>query len=334
MSIHKVSGKKIKRKTNYIIFDMEWNELMPYQLDRQNKIGFPLSGEIIEIGAVRMDYQGNIRDSYSTLVRPSFIDRMHPHVERLTGISLDMLQKERRFPEVAEEFHQWCGSHAVLLSWGTSDRQVLAENLRLHNLPRHWVRPWFDAQILFGRFCLDEYEQYGLARACEYMGIEMDDEDAHRAVNDAMYTAKICSRIPFARGVRDYSYHGAIGPLEFRPTVAYYCFDGYRNRNDIWKDPAVTDIYIEKTDSHLALTEPERYRRNTTVALGMDRTGKRYLVRWKVYQYFQRKKKVFAVGREVYRAVPELIYWYREISKQNRNRRIKHRANRNPTFRD
>ena len=39
---------------NCIIFDLEWNEIVPYQLAMQNEIGFPLSGEIIEIGAVRM----------------------------------------------------------------------------------------------------------------------------------------------------------------------------------------------------------------------------------------------------------------------------------------
>ena len=45
---------------NCIIFDLEWNEIVPYQLAMQNEIGFPLSGEIIEIGAVRMTGDGDL----------------------------------------------------------------------------------------------------------------------------------------------------------------------------------------------------------------------------------------------------------------------------------
>lgn len=324
---------RVNAGTNYIVFDMEWNELLPYQFGRQNRIGFPLSGEIIEIGAVRMNERGDIRDTFDALVKPSFLARMHPHVERLTGIRWEALQKAKPFVEVIEEFHDWCGEQAVLLSWGTSDRQVLAENLRLHNLPRQWIRPWFDAQIIFGRCCLEEYEQYGLARACEHLGIPMD-EDAHRAINDAMYTAEICKRLPLARAVRDYCFYGSVGPLEFRPTIAYYYFDGYRSKEEIHEDAAVTEIYLKDIDSKLALTEPERYRRNATLALGMDRFGDRYLVRWKIYQYRFHNEQIYSVGREVYRAVPELVHWYREISAQNRNRRIKHQANGNPVFRD
>lgn len=317
---------------NCIIFDLEWNELVPYQLAMQNEIGFPLSGEIIEIGAVRMTGDGDLSDRFDRLVKPSFLRRMHPHVKRLTGITWEMLQEEDDFKTVMTEFNRWCGDDALLLSWGTSDRQVLAENLRLHHLPRTWLKPWYDAQKIFGRYCLDTYEQYGLARAAEYMGVAMAD-DAHRAVNDAAYTAQICERLPLRRAIREYDFHRNLGPLEFRPTVEFQYFDGYRDSQSAWADPAIWEIYLPDQDAPLALTEPERLRRHTLLALAMDHLGKRYLVRWKTYQYKKGRGTVHGVARETYRAVPSLIAWYRDVAGRNTMRRRLHEAKGNPAFR-
>lgn len=57
---------------NCIIFDLEWNEIVPYQLAMQNEIGFPLSGEIIEIGAVRMTGDGFTKRSLRSLGEAEF----------------------------------------------------------------------------------------------------------------------------------------------------------------------------------------------------------------------------------------------------------------------
>lgn len=315
----------------YIVFDLEWNEWMTHRLARQNQIGFPLAGEIIEIGAVRMDARGRILDSYERLVRPVHITEMHPHVRRLTGIDSEMLATEKTFPVVMAEFDRWCGEDAVMLSWGTSDRQILAENLRLHNLPQRWLRPWYNAQQIFAAYCLERFEQYGLARACEFLSIPPL-EDAHRAVHDAMATARICSYLPLAQAIREYNYHGTIGPLEFRPTVAYHYFDGYADKEEMWEDNRVAEVQTEQ-GAPLAMTNRERYRKNALVALARDAAGETYLVRWKMYQYRQRQETRYGVGREVYRAVPELVHWYRDIAARNRDRRMLHQARNNKNFR-
>ncbi len=318
------------RRPHYIIFDMEWNEMQADEFAAQNRIGFPLSGEIIEIGAVKVMPDGTADDEFSSLIKPSFTTRMHPHVQRLTGISWQMLHRAPSFIEVWKQFREWCGQRPILLSWGTSDRQVLGENIRLHGLPAMEIPRWYDAQRIFGRFCLDEYEQYGLARACEYMGIEMDD-DAHRAVNDARYTAEICSRLPLLRGIHDYRYHGSIGPLEFRPTAAYFYFRNYTDKDTLWEDEALDRIRIGK--QMLALSEKENCRKNIRIALGITPDGTRYLVRWKVYAERRGKTPRFGVSREVYCADDQLVHWYREIAARNQQRRWRYAARRNPTFR-
>ncbi len=317
-------------RSNYIIFDMEWNEIQADEFAAQNRIGFPLSGEIIEIGAVKITPDGALTDEFSSLVKPSFTTRMHPHVQRLTGIDWSMLMRAPSFMRVWRQFCKWCGRRPILLSWGTSDRQVLGENIRLHGLPADEIPRWYDAQRIFGRFCLDEYEQYGLARACEYMGIAMDD-DAHRAVNDARYTAQICSRLPLLRGVCDYRYHGTVGPLEFRPTVAYFYFGDYPDKDSLWEDEALDHIRIGRQE--LALSEKENCRKNTRIALGITADGARYLVRWRVYTERRGKTPRFGVAREVYRADAQLLHWYRDIAARNQQRRWRFAANGNPAFR-
>lgn len=312
----------MRDNVNCIVFDMEWNELMPYRLREQNKLGFPLLGEIVEIGAVRLGPDGELLDRFERLVRPIFLQQMHPQVSKLTGIHTEMLVQAPSFPEVLLEFLQWCGPNAKLLSWGISDRQVLADNLRLHDLPQHLLLPWYDAQIIFGRTCLEDYEQYGVARACELLGIEMKN-DAHRAINDAMYTAEICRRLPLQQEIRRYDRYGTTGILDLQQTIQFHVFGEYESKNDLWKDPSLEKVILAD-GRELALTERVKQRRNAYIALGITSNGESYLVRWKLTQYRVKGSYRYVVGREVYVANLDLVYWYREVEDKNREKRLRY----------
>ncbi len=314
----------MRDNVNCIVFDMEWNELMPYRLRDQNKLGFPLLGEIIEIGAVRLGADGELLDRFERLVRPTFLQKMHPQVSRLTGIRSEMLAKAPSFPEVLLEFLQWCGPNAKLLSWGVSDRQVLADNLRLHDLPQHLLLPWYDAQIIFGRTCLEDYEQYGVARACELLGIEMKD-DAHRAINDAIYTAEICSKLPLQEEIGNYDRYGTTGVLDLQQTIQFHVFGEYTNKDALWDDPAVEKVVLAD-GRELALTERVKQRRNAYIALGITPDGERYLVRWKLTQYRAGESQRYVVAREVYEANLDLVHWYRDVEDRNREKRLRYEA--------
>ena len=53
----------------YIILDMEWNQPWPGSHSAK-KLPLPLRGEIVQIGAVRMDAQQNLLDEFQILIRP------------------------------------------------------------------------------------------------------------------------------------------------------------------------------------------------------------------------------------------------------------------------
>ena len=80
---------------NYIVLDMEWNQGYPGAgvfIGDSRKI---LAGEIIQIGAVKLDENFKLLDTYSKLIKPVFYRKMHFKVEQLTGINARLSQMLR-----------------------------------------------------------------------------------------------------------------------------------------------------------------------------------------------------------------------------------------------
>ena len=75
----------------YIVFDMEWNQPMCAAQPRQGRNGVKLSGEIMQIGAVRLDENFEIEETFSLCVKPHFYKRLNKRVKELTGITKEEL---------------------------------------------------------------------------------------------------------------------------------------------------------------------------------------------------------------------------------------------------
>ena len=83
----------------YIILDMEWNQPWPGSHSAK-KLPLPLRGEIVQIGAVRMDAQQNLLDEFQILIRPKYFKKMNHKVASLTGIRDSVLRESGvPFPE-------------------------------------------------------------------------------------------------------------------------------------------------------------------------------------------------------------------------------------------
>ena len=94
---------------NYIILDMEWNQGYPGTKVFIGDTRKQLVGEIIQIGAVKLDSDFKVVDTYSRLVKPVFYRKMHFKIEELTGISKEELKGASPFTEVFFDFISWCG---------------------------------------------------------------------------------------------------------------------------------------------------------------------------------------------------------------------------------
>ena len=68
---------------NYIAVDFEWN-----QAGYHRKSNVQLDGEIIQIGAVKMDENFNVLEYFAADIKPVFYRKIHKKVKELTGIDL------------------------------------------------------------------------------------------------------------------------------------------------------------------------------------------------------------------------------------------------------
>ena len=72
---------------DYIIFDLEWNQPYSNDISFMKRTRMPLTGEIIQIGAIKLNDKLEIVDSFTMYVKPKYLLHMHKHVKALTGIT-------------------------------------------------------------------------------------------------------------------------------------------------------------------------------------------------------------------------------------------------------
>ncbi len=186
---------------HYIILDLEWNQALSKDAIR-NK-GFPLIGEIIQIGAVRMDPNGSVLDTIRLTVAPKYYKKMHWSVKKLTGITTETLENGLLFPDAYEQFCAWCGEDVVFLTWGPDDIPMLRTNLRLHKMDHEKLPAHYDLQKIFFRTISSEKQQWSLSDALAHLGIT-DVYPPHDALNDSLNTAKICPHMPLEHAIAHY----------------------------------------------------------------------------------------------------------------------------------
>lgn len=150
----------------YVVIDLETTGL-----DIMNE-------SIIEIAAVKVR-GGVIADSFSTLVACG--KPLRPEIERLTGITTEMLAGQPELGEVLPMLDEFVG-----------EADIAAHNAEFdaNFLHRFWddERQWLDT-ITLAQIAWPCFPSYSLANLGVYLDIE--NESAHRALGDAMATAKL-----------------------------------------------------------------------------------------------------------------------------------------------
>lgn len=227
----------------YIVFDMEWNQPMCSAQPMKGKNGVKLSGEIMQIGAIKLDKHGDIVGSFSLCVKPHFYKRLNKRVRELTGIQKEDLAAADEFPEVFAQFSSFCGKEPILLSWGFDDIPVLRQNLISWNLGTEICENSYNLQTIFNAQTDGGKSQRSLAFALEYFGIEAVLE-AHDALHDAYHTALVAKRLDLNKGIQAYG-DGGSGVLWEHP-LSTDSFYPYSNKRAAFLDKSLTDIPCPK----------------------------------------------------------------------------------------
>ena len=72
---------------NLVLFDLEWNiGYQPYTFNYHG-VQQTFRGEIIEIGAVKIDEDANVLDTFSIHLRPRIFRKLQHHIAKVTGLT-------------------------------------------------------------------------------------------------------------------------------------------------------------------------------------------------------------------------------------------------------
>ena len=188
---------------NYIVVDLEWNQAMSSKSSVFNKLPIHLRGEIIEIGAVKLNEDMSLGEEFTIDVKPVYFKRMHYKVKKLTGFDKERLAKGLAFPDAMEIFRDWCGEDVTFLTWGCDDRGIMEQNIIIHDLDWDWITGWVNLQLIYNLQTGGDKNQKSLASAMEHFGIEQT-RIAHDALGDAYNTALVCTHLNMEEGLKLY----------------------------------------------------------------------------------------------------------------------------------
>ncbi len=187
---------------NYIILDMEWNQPFSKEVTKTRN-GVKLVGEIIQIGAVKLNRRQKIVDTFEVKISPKIYSVMQHMVKQITGLTEEKLKSGVTFRKAIELFKYWCGEDYTILTWGMNDIPILRDNLKFFAMGDAWIPDCYNAQCFFNKQTGNTGRQYSVDFAAEYLKIPLDNM-RHDALNDAYYTALIVSKLDIADGIREY----------------------------------------------------------------------------------------------------------------------------------
>lgn len=178
----------------YIVFDLEFN--MPYKVDQQTKQikrgeANPLMPiEILEIGAIKLNDQLEIIDTFEMLIKPYLYKRINPNIKKITKITEDYLQNALPFKQVIKKFFNWCGNNIIFCSWGKDDIIILESNCNFYKVNMPDINGFINIQNIF----TEDEKELKLKEVVKKYDIEQN-KSFHYAINDAYYTARLLQKI-------------------------------------------------------------------------------------------------------------------------------------------
>ena len=180
----------------YIVFDLEFNQGFDKKLNKtvsDEKCPF----EILQIGAVKLDADLNIIDTFNTFVKPNIYKEIHPFIKKMTNIIHEDVKDAPNFPQAFNNFKEFMNNDKnILCVWGNGDlkelyRKIKYYNLSTENLSNTYINVQHHASIYFNN---PTGKSIGLQNAITLLQLNQD-KSYHNALNDAYYTSLVFKNI-------------------------------------------------------------------------------------------------------------------------------------------
>lgn len=184
---------------DYIIFDLEFNQGFKPNEENNPLINPKFPFEIVQIGGVKFDNNFNVISTLDMLIKPELYTVIHPIVSKLTGLTIDDLNKAPYFKDVYNKIVDFIGTDTILICWSMADVKELFRNIKYHDLDPNLIsNKYINLQKVASKhFKCPKGVSIGLSNTVELLNLEANNE-FHNAFNDAYYTfevfKKICSQ--------------------------------------------------------------------------------------------------------------------------------------------
>ena len=196
---------------NYIVLDLEFNQSFPFKSGATAAPVVECPFEIIQIGAVKLNDAFQQIDTFNALIKPQIYPRLHPFVEKITGITDEKLRAQSHFSHAFHKFVSFIGEDdAILCTWGVDDIKSLFRNILYYKLDTNSIpNQYLNVQKYASVFLNNEAGQaIGLKNAVTELNLEID-APFHDALYDAIYTARVFEIV----------HPEEIIPTNFKPSV-------------------------------------------------------------------------------------------------------------------
>ena len=201
---NETGNNSIMSQRNLVLFDLEWNIGYKPCTFQYHGVEQTLRGEIIEIGAVKIDEEARVLDTFSIHLRPRIFRKLQHHIAKVTGLKQADLDRGEPIVQGLRRFMQWCGPDAEFAEWGMDDVPVLKQNLFLCGLDESRPTVWYDLQQIFLReHPRKEGEGMTLESVVTRLGLPME-RPFHDALSDTLYTVDVCRCLDLRRGLAEY----------------------------------------------------------------------------------------------------------------------------------
>ncbi len=187
---------------HYVVVDLEWNQYPKWVRTPVSKEGVVMPHEIIQIGAVKVDAQFNIIDTFVACVKLQGRRRLSKHVARVINKTQEEIDQGEDFPVAYAHFSDWSADAERFITWGTDDIRVFQNNLAYYGMGALDPRMWFDGQMIYAKQVRGDTVQTALAKAAETLGV-YEDVQYHDALADAYITVSVCRMLRMKEGMRE-----------------------------------------------------------------------------------------------------------------------------------
>jgi DNA polymerase III epsilon subunit-like protein len=322
---------------SYVVVDLEWNQAMSSKSSVFNKLPIHLRGEIIEIGAVKLDENMQPAEELTIDVKPVYFKRMHYKVKKITGFDKERLAHGIAFSDALEELREFCGDDVTFITWGCDDQGILEQNIIIHDLDWDWISGWINLQLIYNLQTGGDKNQKSLASAMEHFEIEQT-RVAHDALGDAYNTALVSTKLDMEEGLRLYPEAGRILASRmpnYKPPVdrsgdeplVHESFEGFESKAAAFADKRLAQLECPicggmTSDTRWINQGDQRY-----MNLYNCENDGAFLVRAKFRK--NAETKTWTANKLIYKATDEMQDFYKSKSTQARRRGRGHSSRKN-----